>query len=180
MSYLLNVDPGLRKCGAALWHEGELLSARLLESEPDSDDMHALVQAMTYAVCTWTMLEVLGGFALSLLSSHLHLVCEYPRTYGGRSNRGDANDLISVALVAGAILGRLACPSRLMLPEDWKGGIPKPQTKAEYLRDGYPVEERTKAKLSPAELARVEWPRDWKKRLDVADALGIGLWALKR
>jgi hypothetical protein len=182
MSYLLSVDPGLRKCGAVLWHDGELLAARLLEERSDSEEVRDVVEAMVFEVVTWwTEVYFRDRYTVPFIpGDSLRLVCEYPRTYGGRSSRGDANDLISVALVAGAILGRLACPSRLMLPEDWKGGIPKPQTKAEYLRDGYPVEERTKAKLSPAELARVEWPRDWKKRLDVADALGIGLWALKR
>lgn len=188
MNYLLSVDPGLRKSGAALWHDGELVSAKLIEPDCDDSgvaDVADVVAAMSSDVRGWcaNVYDVDSApraRAIEALKPWLRLVCEYPRTYGGRAGKGDANDLISVALVAGAILGRLGCPSQLVLPREWKGGIPKPQTKAEYLRDGYPVEERVKLKLTTTELIRVELTRDWWKNMDIWDALGIGLWALKR
>lgn len=181
MSYLLSVDPGLRKSGAALWHDGELVAAKLIEPKSDDTDVALVIEAMASDMREWLRSFPLphghDGYGMVPI---MRLVCERPRTYGGRAGRGDANDLIAVALVVGALLGRLSCPTTLPLPEDWKGGIPKPQSKAEYLRDGYPVEERVRAKLSPVEAARVEWPRDWRKKMDVSDALGIGLYALGR
>lgn len=181
MSYLLSVDPGLRKSGAALWHDGELLAAKLIESKSEAKEIPILVEMMTRLICSIGAPHPDGQRGLlGLARDGLQLVCERPRTYSGRAGRGDANDLIAVALVVGALLGRLSCPTALPLPEEWKGGIPKPKTKVEYLRDGYPVEERVRAKLSPVEAARVEWPRDWRKKMDVSDALGIGLYALGR
>lgn len=173
MTYLLSIDPGLRKCGAALWHGPELIVAELVLGEREGDDVANTVEGMRDAIVHWF------DFECSYLKC-THIICEYPRTYGGRASRGDANDLVGVALVVGAILGRLACPSRLVLPEDWKGNAPKPDTKAEYERDGYVPEERARAALSPEELARVRLPRDWRKKLDVWDAVGIGLWVLKQ
>lgn len=181
MIYLLSVDPGLRKSGVALWRRGGLVFARLIEPKSDGPEISDVVEAMMSSVCGWILRDCGAGDPTGSRTPWLRLVCERPRTYGGRvSGNADANDLIAVALVAGAILGRLGCPAALPLPEDWKGGISKPKTKAQYERDGYPVEERARGKLSPSELACVEWPRDWKKRLDVADAIGIGLWALGR
>lgn len=185
MSYLLSLDPGLRKCGVALWRGGELVAARLLVSErapSQVEDVAADVAAMAEAVCYFGAPHPGGGQRglLDLARDGLRLACEYPRTYGGRASRGDANDLVSVALVAGAIQGRLGCASTFVLPEEWKGGIPKPDSKAAYLRDGYPVEERAKLKLTTTELIQVDLTRDWRKNMDVWDAVGIGLWALKR
>lgn len=182
MTYLLSVDPGLRKSGAALWHDGELVAAKLIEPKSDDTDVALVIEAMASDMHEWlrSFPSCPCGHDGYGLVPIMCLVCERPRTYGGRAGRGDANDLIAVALVVGALLGRLSCPTALPLPKEWKGQLPKPQTKAEYLSDGYPVEERVRAKLSLAEAARVEWPKDWKKKMDVSDALGIGLWALKR
>lgn len=179
MSYLLSIDPGLRKCGAALWHDSELVEARLLVGEHEGREVDVTVAVMVDAAIAWCI-DVYDVASIGSLKPWLHLAVEYPRTYGGRSSRGDANDLIGVALVAGAILGRLGCPAQLLLPEEWKGRIHKPESKAEYERDGYVVEARARAKLSAAELERVEWGKDWKKRMDVSDAVGIGLHVLGR
>lgn len=179
MSYLLSIDPGLRKCGSALWRNGQLVAAQLIVGDArGSLDEAGVVEKIVSEIETWVQLESSFEF---LRYQNSKMVCEYPRTYGGRAKKGDANDLVGVALVAGAVLGRLACPSRLVLPEDWKGSAPKPQGKAEYLRDGYVVEQRATLKLSSGELTRVRLPgKDWRKALDVWDAVGIGLWALGR
>lgn len=179
MSYLLSVDPGLRKAGWALWLNDELQAARIIETKAEEGITNA-IEAMTHELCQRWLNEYKRQWCTEpFIPGHsLRLACEYPQTYGGRAKKGDANDLIAVALVAGALVGRLGVPSRLILPREWKGSISKPETKAEYERDGYVVEERNKAKLSAEEYHRIEWPRDWKKRLDVADAVGIGLYAL--
>lgn len=184
MTYLLSVDPGLRKCGAALWRGPELVAAELVIGERAGDDVAQTVTRMKTEISHWEPIKSNDDRHITplwlVVKHELEVVCEYPRTYGGRASRGDANDLVGVALVVGAILGRLACPSRLVLPEEWKGNAPKPDTKAEYERDGYVPEERARAALSADELACVRLPRDWRKKLDVWDAVGIGLWALKQ
>ena len=171
MSTLLSVDPGLRGCGCALWRDGYLARAAYV---PGCDDREApfadVVEEMAKAVIDWQA-QVRAFFVTH--EGPIRLVVERQRVYGGRAARGDASDLIDVAVVVGAIVGRLDVPSRIVLPQEW--GCAEKTVNME----------RAKRDLSPAELARVELPgsrgRVNKKLAEnVFDAICIGLWALRQ
>lgn len=159
MSFLVSVDTGISACGVALWTDGKLSRATLVSSfigarEPVADR----VVAMARAVEKWMNVPFFKK-----------AIVEYPRTYGGRSRKGDANDLILEALVSGAIATLPELNSRLVLPQEWKGTAPKGVT-----------EERCHLDLSEDEIGRVVLPKSRKRQSDVWDAVGIGLWWLKK
>ncbi len=74
------------------------------------------------------------------------------------------NDIIELAITAGRIAAGFE-RVEWVLPRRWKGTIPKAI-----------MGERILAKLTPAELARIPSGA----RHDVIDAIGLGLWYLKR
>lgn len=168
--WLLSVDPGLRRCGCALWHDGELHAAALVEPPKGAESLGDLVDAMSCAVTGWRLLRM----PEENCDDDVDVIVEIPQTYGGRAARGDANDLISVAAVAGAVGGEL------VRPREWKGSVPKPKTRKEYLTKGYVVETRARQKLTSVEQEKVIVPNAWKTKMDVWDAVGIGLWKLGR
>lgn len=152
---ILTIDPGVRGCGCAAWTSGgELLRAAYVRPATVSDDVAATVRETAWAVENWVM-----GNDLQ------RVVIEYPQTYRGRAARGDANDLVQVALVAGALSVLTANPALLVLPAEWKGQTPKAATEA-----------RARKRLGDL-VARVLLPgRDKKLATNVWDAVGIGLW----
>lgn len=163
VSLLISIDPGLRASGCAMWRDGLLERAALVSSLSESAATCEAVLTMVREVAQWV--DDVGW------SSDLRVICEYPRTYGGRASRGDANDLIAVALVSGALVNEFsgATASRLVLPQEWKGSAPKSATEA-----------RAREDLSRDELARVKLPRGARAAENVWDAVGIGLWALRK
>jgi hypothetical protein len=179
MSLLLSIDPGKRHCGCTLWCDGRLVRAEL--AAPDlspGDTLAEIARATAETVAEWLHDERSDNAFMD----KIEVVCEYPQTYGGRAARGDANDLIELGVVVGVIIANLGAPATLCRPQEWKrlmGAKPKPQSKAEYEREGYLTEQRVRAALDAEESARVVWPKAWKTKMDVADALGIGLWRLK-
>lgn len=66
--------------------------------------------------------------ASKLVDEHPHddRIIEIPRIYAASRQKGDPNDLIDVALVAGAAIARRSL-ARVMTvyPADWKGQLPK-------------------------------------------------------
>jgi len=100
----------------------------------------------------------------------LAVVVELPRIYSVRHWKGDPNDLLDVAAVAGAA-ATLGEP-RFVTPQQWKGRVPKPIH-----------HKRIRAVLSADELAVFVTAEDAiPKSLahNVLDAIGIGLWAKGR
>lgn len=85
------------------------------------------------------------------------------------------NDIVKLALVAGYWRGVLTVDGvdvNYVEPNDWKGSVPKPIHEA-----------RIWARLSPAEQAVADQGCKGvapKKRHNVLDAIGLGLWVLKR
>lgn len=75
------------------------------------------------------------------------------------------NDIIELAITAGRIAERLGGETVWVLPRRWKGTIPKAI-----------MGERILKALTPEEFARIPA----KARHDVIDAIGLGLWYLKR
>jgi len=164
VSTLLSVDPGLRGVGIALWSNGQLVRAAYVRGNDRQDASFAdAVDEMLTAVACWTAV---------LAYPVDRLVIERQRVYGGRAARGDASDLIDVAVVVGAIVGRLSVPTRIVLPQEW--GCAEKSVNME----------RVKRDLSPAELTRVELPGSRgrvNKKLseNVWDAAAIGLAELR-
>lgn len=91
---IVTIDPGLRGCGCAAWTEGgELVRAAYVVGEKEvSTSIGWTVRVMAWAVEEWLSKEPLD-----------RLIIERPQTYRGRAARGDANDLLDVSLVVGAL-----------------------------------------------------------------------------
>jgi hypothetical protein len=159
---ILTVDPGLRACGVALWIDAKLRRAELVPSG---------VQKIAHL-----------GPAVSTMASRVYaavgnidlVVVELPQTYRGRAAKGDANDLIAIATVGGAILRTFHSPGVLVLPHEWKGTIPKKTKEGVNI-----IRERAREKLSEEELANVSLPASSLEH-NVYDAIGLGLWYLER
>ncbi len=101
-----------------------------------------------------------------------YLVLETPQTYGGRAGAGDANDLFPLAALNGALV--VAFPHAQVTsytPREWKGSVEKPKKVA----DAYSIEEKVRARLSPAELKNITWPKNVAHGYDVTDAVGLAL-----
>ena len=99
------------------------------------------------------------------------IVMEYPKVYDRRRWKGDPNDLLPIT-AAGAFLAGVLQPTRLKIvhPEEWKGQTPKEIQNA-----------RDQGVLSPDEVEVLESvPVAAGKMHNVIDAVGIGLWELKR
>ncbi len=152
---LLAIDPGLRTCGVAYFVGGTLAEAKLVVG-PKSGDM------------AWN--EMAGAVHASTPFAD-EVVIELPQVYNVRArSKGDANDLIQLAAVVGALATYHAGRKmQIVRPSQWKG-----QTKKEVTKN------RCVEKLSEAELARVELPKAKSLHHNIFDAVGLGLWALKR
>lgn len=161
MTSLLAVDPGLRHCGAALFQAGKLHSAALVKNPVTSGDGADACWRMAQAVCHWAAAPGVGFPEV--------VICERMQVYGPDKSKGDPNDLITLSIIAGMLR-----PTWLYLPREWKGQVPKPARKS----DPYILEARVRARLEPAELARL--PENVGPAWDVIDAVGIGLHHLGR
>lgn len=166
----LSIDPGLRACGVAAWetcdddpdapHYVGLVSAALVRSGSKAHDQDAW-RAMASAVAAWEMSVFAQGAQ--------GIICEYPRTYGGRASKGDTNDLLQLAsVVATLVTGGSFTQASLYRPQDWKGNVPKGVTK-----------ERVHQKLTSRERTCILWPAPSLCH-NVSDAIGIGLFHFRR
>lgn len=170
MSYLLSIDPGVRTCGCAMWLNGKLTAAKLVlgvlkgaEASPAD-----LVEHMAISVKRWV------GGSIGLVPYDLNTVIEMMRTYDGKAKgNADANDLIMVSLVSGGILMHMCRPGTLVLPENWKGGVPKKNRHGDNV-----IKERCLDKLSKEEIATIDLPAKSLEH-NVWDAIGIGLRHLR-
>lgn len=146
MSWIVSIDPGVQHHGIAYWYNGVLRHAWLQPSHT------SLPKSPLVAVS--------------------ELVIEIPQTYGGRSAKGDTNDLIDLAFAAGFIARRINAASVVkMRPREWKGQVPKKI-----------MIERVRSKLKPEETlpAVIALPAQQGLRHNVWDGIGIGLKRLGR
>lgn len=156
---LLAVDPGVRGCGASIWWPDKGLHvACYVANLPPTSSTNAY----------WSMADA----ALERLGHHKfsEVAIEFPQTYRGRAAKGDANDLLQVAAVVGALCARFGRQSKITLyrPAEWKGQTPKSISAS-----------RTLSKLSEEEKARIRMPAKSLQH-NVLDAIGIGLKHLGR
>lgn len=159
MTLLLSIDPG-RSTAAALWYEGQLVSAQLLPGL--GGRVHTCLEPVPFVV---SLVEGVGAVLDTV-------VIEKPRVYDGQHQKGDQRDIVDLAILVGALTQALAPSAKVVLhvePSGWKGQTPKAVTEA-----------RARAALAEDELAAVELPSAKSLHHNVWDAVGIGLWRLGR
>lgn len=153
---LVSVDPGLRGCGVAVFADGVLLSAQYVANPAKGDGPKAWLQMGLQ------VFRAVGAF----VKAGFRMVVEVPRVYP--VSKGDPNDLIQIAGVAGAVVGQLTPDTaQFTYPSDWKGQVPKEI-----------CQRRITALLSKTELDSVQ--SVGYKDHNTYDAIGIGLVALRR
>ena len=158
---IVAVDPGKREAGVALFDDGELAAAWLSRGDGWFETARAVYDDV--------FRRIPGAHLIRTV------VIERPQVYRQRQLKGDPNDLVDVALCAGAVAAEICsrpppAPEIVTyLPGTWKKQVPK---RIKNKRDV--------AKLSDEENARVEWPRSAENKTHVADAIGLGLFHIKR
>jgi hypothetical protein len=155
---LVAVDPGKDMLGLSFWQDGKLVHAEW-----------APVKGARLAppISDWE-----GG--------DTSLVMELPRARHPSATPGGVKGyqaLIDITFAGARYLGlAFGCFERTIFPDEWKGSIGKPKKASEP----YLIEARVLGLLSPEERARIAWPTAQGKRHNVADAIGLGLFALGR
>jgi len=154
---LVAIDPGVRAYGWALFGDNDRLERCGLARADATTDLYAarLIEAQ-------------------IPRAHLQVI-ELPRIYEQRKSKGNPEDVLRVAVMAGHTSARGT--SWLVRPHDWKGDIPKRDRSGRAIRiESYIVHRRNVKAIGeympqdvPASLAH-----------NVADAVGIGLWWLRR
>ena len=162
---VLAVDPSLSATGVALvipYGMTHVLSAASLVKGGKTTDMLA-------DRCR----GVVHGIMLSLVGVADVVVIERPRiNVATHGSKADPDDLIKLAILCGAIAHAFSERGTTVMfvkPDAWKGQAPKDITTA-----------RAVARLSDAEMARVQLPSAASLQHNVWDAVGIGLWAVGR
>ena len=148
---IVSVDPGAKLAGVAIFND-ELVTAYLVKGN----------NALDTARSVWGSLAIYNA-------AGLHLVIEKPQVYVQSKQKGDANDLITLAIMVGALASHFDFDVTLYLPRQWKGQVPKDI-----------MIERIKTKLSKDELSRIELPRVQSLHHNIWDSVGIGLHHQKR
>lgn len=146
---LMTVDPGKAGLGWAVFDDGRLMETGILENG-------SMVEAVR-------MLERVSSRWRPDAS-----VIEVPQVYPQRVQKGDPNDLIDVAVIAGIAVAVLStfCVPQLVRPHKWKGSRPKAVDN-----------QRTLGLLDADELDVLKKSgASSSKQHNVLDAVGIGLW----
>ena len=109
-SRIVSIDPGTRFLGWAYFERKQLIECGLIKGQGLADMLDRCYQRMPDIV--------------SVFKPTKHVVIEIPQVYVQRKMKGDANDLIKIALVAGYI-GSLFNSVDFVLPRTWKGTVDK-------------------------------------------------------
>jgi len=156
---LINIDPGVKAAGVAVFEDGELSSAWLARGKHWQDtarNAYADLRDMF-------PLEVIGPETTELVIERMQI---YPPGRG----IGDQNDLVTVAFMSACLAGYLdICPTEYY-PAVWKGQTPKKV-----------MNDRVLERLSEGERSRIYIKKgESSLKHNVIDAVGIGLYHLKR
>lgn len=164
---LLAIDPGKWKAGAALFgSEGTLVAAKLLRSRSKNPAQAA---------------KELGDAAAWFCTGEVDTICcEWPNVRSRQRQKGDANDLLFLTMINGAVFNAVEAENREMVPvNDWKGSLDKDTMRGRILGEwpaGFDPLVSMPAKISLAERKLLGDNPDH----NVLDAVGIGLWKLRR
>jgi hypothetical protein len=150
---LLTIDPGIHT-GIAFFRDAFLENCDLINTNTSRE----------------TVISAMG----SLLRYDPSIaIVEIPLIYPQRVQKGDPNDLIQVAKIAGMFLGIISkyCAVEEVYPNQWKGQRPK------SVDNKYTI-----SKLGAQELNIFDKHNNLRKNLkhNIIDAIGIGLWKLRR
>lgn len=105
---IVAVDPGSRFTGWAKFQDKQLVSCGLVKAK-GLDEMLPRCQ------------DFFGNFPNAVA---IEAVIERPQVYTQRKMKGDANDLITIALIGGYI-GAFFLRAEFMMPRTWKGTVDK-------------------------------------------------------
>lgn len=164
---LVALDPGLIHPAVAIFRGGLLVHA----SRVRLSGVLAKV-ADVGERCRLIALEVGEHLAGRGVEAPLALAFERVQIYRAAKSKGDPNDLVPLAIIAGQVSGlvpgaRVISPT----PREWSGGTSKAETGDPWAS---PRGERVRRRLSGDEFAAVIATHD------AVDAAAIGLWALGR
>lgn len=170
------VDPGVHALGVAVFHDKALFWAGLVKGSR-SDGAAAAQGAF------WALLKELHGLGVR---QWYQGVVEWPNhdDERARHSRESMADLTGVAGAVAALLG-MHGTLRSPMPSQWKGQLPK------HIHHGRLFGEVVYAARLPAvagwaprgdgvgiDVSRVRWDRSRTENTDIADAIGLGLWAV--
>lgn len=165
MSTLLALDPGILHPACALFADRELVAASRvkLPGKLKKLPMGERVRHIGNLIYDWVT---------EYVQTVDRIAYEVPQIYRREKSKGDPNDLIPLALVAGFLSGRFpeSAVSGLK-PREWCGQLPK-VTKGDPWTS--PRGELVARRLQPAERASIVSSHD------ALDAVGIGLHDLER
>lgn len=151
---LMTVDPG-KNLGWAVFEDGRLIEAGLIvdDSRPGPPWLLRVVEGVDNVCAQYVPDEV---------------VIEIPQVYQQRLLKGDPNDLVDVAVIAGAAAATVVpfATPQLIRPHVWKGNRPKA---VDNWHTFEVLDDEEKSKIPSG-----------AKRHNVLDAVGIGLWKLGR
>ena len=157
---IVSIDPGVQETGVAIWYrEGGLASAYLTRLRGS--------YAVPWAGMAYEVAKVLQGVEVDAVA------IERPQVYVHSRAKGDPNDLITLAMMAGGIVGAMRATRAALLvveykPAEWKGQVPKDV-----------MTKRIKRSLTEEEQPRVLLPKAGSLAHNVWDAVGIGLHHLR-
>lgn len=177
MSNILSIDPGRWKVAWAFW-EGTELAGCGVSRLPKRD--RNLDESIDYFI---------GTIASELKGSDIcqYSVVERMKYYPGRG-KGDANSLLDLQAIGGAVGAKLAQNLKLVYPSEWKANRPKDVCQREVERQLSRSRFRKELNPETGVLESVEYaysereifdealkvlPKDIKH--DLYDAVGIGL-----
>lgn len=155
MTVLLAIDPGVTYCGCALFRDGILVAQHTPKISKDAPEVNRPF-LMQNVVRDWIV-------ETSPAPADL-LVIEGMKIYPPRIQKVPPADILAVQTIVGALLS-MPCKKRLSpVAAEWKGQLVKKVHHA-----------RIEGKLSATEKLAAQGASEhaW-------DAIGLGLWALKR
>lgn len=161
---VLAIDPGKHHAGCAVFVEGRLFSARTIKSSSKN-------AALSCREIGSEVKRDVSGITLDKVT------CELPNVRARQRQKGDPNDLLYLMLTNGAVLSRVVAEAyELVEVNRWKGSVPKEVMKGRITGDWGNTPAPNPPKLDPDEL-RVLGHRPSHNTID---AVGIGLWTLRR
>jgi len=172
----LSIDPATHGTACTLWRETRLVAAGYAPNKCKDDNIVRRCAASAHAAFDWLIRE--GGEAAAILDV---LIVELPQIYmrGANKTKGDPNqNVLPLAMVDAALAALFSTTAVFSYqPHSWKGTTQKPE-KA-YDSQGreipYIIKERVKDRLTPEELAAVNWTKSVQHSWDVADSIGVGM-----
>lgn len=144
---------------------------RLLSIDPGRDTGWAFFDNGVLVECGLTSVGMPNCRATYLLCFADSVIVELPQVYRAAQSKGDPNDLIKVAVEVGQWKERSKLargPCTLVHPAEWKKQVPKDIHHMRIMEHLYALE-RGKIPALPKTKAH-----------NVLDAIGLGLWHLKR